>query len=216
MADSEASLAAMRVSSVHCYVLHRDDPATHPAEIARTLAALVDRGYADTVGVSNWTPERIVQLMRELHLIDGPRLAVVSNYGGLAVPTAPTRWPGVRSSTPDLLDLAHTAGFRIFGWSALSAGYFTDDRFRPEFAGAENLRRRSALWESAADAGVTPVEVLIRALATVDSAFVPVVSTRNPDRLRLLCAAAAAPALDDAVARFRHALRAVDAPTPSW
>ena len=111
----------------------------------------------------------------------------MSNYGGLAVPTAPAEWPGVRSSTPELVRLAHYEDFRILGWSSLSSGYFTDNRPHLEFAGVENQRRRSTLWRVADEAGAAPIAVLIRALATMDPAFVPVVSTRSPTASLPLC-----------------------------
>jgi aryl-alcohol dehydrogenase-like predicted oxidoreductase len=216
IADVESSLAALQVSSVHCYLLHRDDPATPVAEIARTLNSIVRLGHAETVGVSNWTPTRAAELAGELRSIDGPPLAIVSNYGGQAVPTAPGEWPGVRSSSPELLRLAHYEDFRVLGWSSLSGGYFTDHRPHPGFAGAENVRRRLALWQVAEEAGVAPIAVLVRTVATLDTAFVPVVSTRSPDRIRSLCAAAADRSLDEAVARFSDALRAGAAAAPRW
>ncbi len=216
MEDLELSLATLRVSSVHCYLLHRDDPGTPIADIARTLTSIVRVGKATSVGVSNWTPVRVAELATELRTIDGPALAVVSNYGGLALPTAPAEWPGVRSSTPELVRLADYEDFRILGWSSLSSGYFTDSRPHLEFAGVENQRRRSTLWRVADEAGAAPIAVLIRALATMDPAFVPVVSTRSPDRIRSLCAAAVDHSLDDAVARFRESLGASRATAPKW
>ena len=216
MKDLELSLATLRVSSVHCYLLHRDDPGTPIADIARTLTSIVRVGKATSVGVSNWTPVRVAELATELRTIDGPALAVVSNYGGLALPTAPAEWPGVRSSTPELVRLAHYEDFRILGWSSLSSGYFTDSRPHLEFAGVENQRRRSTLWRVADEAGAAPIAVLIRALATMDTAFVPVVSTRNPGRIRSLCAAAVDHSLDDVVTRFRQALGASRATAPKW
>jgi aryl-alcohol dehydrogenase-like predicted oxidoreductase len=216
MDDVESSVAALRVPSVHCYLLHRDDPGTPVSEIAPTLTSIVRLGHAATVGVSNWMPTRVAELAAELRSIDGPPLAVVSNYGGLAVPTGAPEWPGVRSNSPELLRLAHYEDFRVLGWSSLSAGYFTDHRPHPGFAGIENLRRRSTLWQVAEKAGVAPIAVLTRTLATMDAAFVPLVSTHSPDRIRTLCAAAMDRSLDDAVARFTNALGAGAATVPKW
>jgi aryl-alcohol dehydrogenase-like predicted oxidoreductase len=216
MADVQSSLTALGVSSVHCYLLHRDDPATPVGEIALTLNSIVRLGYAATVGVSNWTPTRAAELACALRSIEGPPIAVVSNYGGLAVPTTSPEWPGVRSSSPELLRLADYEDFRVLGWSSLSSGYFTDHRPHPEFAGAENVRRRLALWQVAKDAAAPPVAVLMRTVATMNAAFVPVVSTHSPDRIQTLCAAAADHTLDGAVARYTKALGAGTVTVPKW
>ena len=215
-ADVKASLAALGVSAVDCYLLHRDDPATPVEDIAHTLADVVGNGYAASVGVSNWTPTRVAELVRRLRSVSGQQLAAVSNYGGLAVPTAPAAWPGVRSSTPQLLRLAHREDFQVLGWSSLSAGYFTDDRPHPEFAGTGNDRRRTLLRQCAAESEVLPAAVLIRTLATEHPSFVPVFSTRSPDRVRLLCTAAEDVSLDDVVAQFRRALQTIEETPPNW
>ncbi|MCU1439683.1 MAG: aldo/keto reductase [Rhodoglobus sp.] len=216
VADALASLDALRIPAVDCYLLHRDDVAHPIDDIASTLAEIVALGYAKRIGVSNWDEARVRELGQALRSLGGPALAVVSNYGGVAVPTAPAEWPGVRSTTPELLRLAHDEGFEVLGWSSLSSGFFTKSGGLPEFAGPENQRRRALLHSIAADADVMPAAVLVRALATLDPAFIPVFATRSPDRARQLCIDAQEERLDESVERFTIAVRAVDQIIPKW
>ena len=57
--DIEASLKALKVSYVDCLLLHRDDPLKKPEEIITFMNEIVSRGYARSIGVSNWKAERI-------------------------------------------------------------------------------------------------------------------------------------------------------------
>ncbi len=59
--DIEASLNALKVSYVDCLMLHRDNPLKRPEEIITFMNEIIQKGYAKTIGVSNWKWERIEQ-----------------------------------------------------------------------------------------------------------------------------------------------------------
>jgi aryl-alcohol dehydrogenase-like predicted oxidoreductase len=217
MHDLATSLAALGVFEVGGYLLHRDDPKRDVTGIAQTLAEIVRLGYAKRVGVSNWPVDRVLALEDALAAEGGPALAIVSNYGGLAIPTAQGEWPGTRSTSEELLRLAADRGFDVLGWGALSSGFFSSNgESHPEFAGGENQRRRTALNSIAADAGVPPIELLARTVAIMHPHLTPVFSTRSPERLRQVCRASIDSRLDGAVSRLMLTIREGEFIAPAW
>jgi len=61
LSDMQRSLDNLRCDCVDMYWLHRDDPARPVEDILETLTDLVERGMTRHVGVSNWTPARILE-----------------------------------------------------------------------------------------------------------------------------------------------------------
>ncbi len=57
--DIEASLKALNLSYVDCLLLHRDNTMKQPEEIITFMNEIVTRGYARSIGVSNWKTDRI-------------------------------------------------------------------------------------------------------------------------------------------------------------
>ena len=60
LSDMQRSLDNLRTNCVDMYWLHRDDPVRPVEDILETLTDLVERGMTCHVGVSNWTPARIL------------------------------------------------------------------------------------------------------------------------------------------------------------
>ena len=58
--DISRSLDNLRTGCVDIYWLHRDDASRPVEDILETLTGLVEDGMTRHVGVSNWTPERIL------------------------------------------------------------------------------------------------------------------------------------------------------------
>lgn len=61
MGDMKRSLDNLRTDKVDIYWLHRDDEKRPVADILETLTEIAENGYAGMVGVSNWTPARIME-----------------------------------------------------------------------------------------------------------------------------------------------------------
>ena len=61
LSDISRSLDNLRTDCVDIYWLHRDDVTRPVRDILETLTDLVERGMTRHVGVSNWTPERILE-----------------------------------------------------------------------------------------------------------------------------------------------------------
>lgn len=64
MDDMQRSLDNLRTGCVDIYWLHRDDPSRPVEDIMETLTELVEKGMTRNIGVSNWTPARIVAAQR--------------------------------------------------------------------------------------------------------------------------------------------------------
>lgn len=63
LSDIRRSLDALRTDHVDLYYLHRDDPNRGVRDILETLTELRASGLASHVGVSNWRPERVREII---------------------------------------------------------------------------------------------------------------------------------------------------------
>merc|ERR1719375_28536 len=59
-AELKASLAALDVPYVDCFMLHRDNERVDVGRVVRYLNSVVRRGFAKSYGFSNWSFERVV------------------------------------------------------------------------------------------------------------------------------------------------------------
>jgi aryl-alcohol dehydrogenase-like predicted oxidoreductase len=100
----EASLQALGVDSIGLYQHHRPDPEVPYAETMGGLAALLEAGLVQRVGISNADPDQI----RLAHEILGDGLVSVQNQLS----------PSFRSSLPEL-DLCTELGLAFLPWSPL-------------------------------------------------------------------------------------------------
>jgi len=105
----EASLARLRVETIDLYQIHRPDPLTHPAEVARALDRLRTAGKIREAGVSNYTPAQTQALSAHL-----PFPLATSQPEYSALHTAPM-WDGT-------FDLCAAVGMTPLLWSPLAGG----------------------------------------------------------------------------------------------
>ena len=59
LGDFYTSCDQLQVEKIDMYLLHRDDPSVPVGEIMDILQEIVDTGCVRTIGVSNWSVERI-------------------------------------------------------------------------------------------------------------------------------------------------------------
>lgn len=162
-AACEASLRRLGVDHVDLYQVHRPDLFVHPDELADTLTALVERGLATAVGVSNYTVHQTVALQACLDLplaSTQPELSAVQ-LGAL------------RDGT---LDHAMATGLTVLAWSPLAGG---------RLATGEGLRHDllGVLDELAERGGVTRSAVALAFVLAHPSAPVAIVGTQRAARL---------------------------------
>jgi len=105
----DASLQRLGIDHVDLYQVHRRDFLTHPADLAATLARMVESGKVRTIGVSNYSPAETAALRKYLPV---PIVSTQPEYSPLA--TGPL-FDGT-------IDQAMAEQMAIFAWSPLAGG----------------------------------------------------------------------------------------------
>jgi predicted oxidoreductase len=170
-AACEASLRRLGVDHVDLYQVHRPDLLTHPAELAATLTALVERGLTRHVGVSNFTVAHTRALLAHLDL---PLATVQPELSPLHVEP-------VLDGT---LDLCAEIGATPLAWSPLGGGRLLDDDPDGRTAAVAEVLDRLAGRE-----GVDRQAVALAWVMGHPSRPVPIIGTQRPDRIRAAGAA---------------------------
>jgi predicted oxidoreductase len=188
----EASLRRLGVDHVDLYQIHRPDLFAHPEEVAGALAALVDRGLARTVGVSNHTVAQTRALAAHLPF----PLATTQPEYSLA------HLDPLRDGT---LDLCAETGMVPLAWSPLGGGRLVSgEGVRPGLL--------TAVDAVAAEHGLDRAGVAVAFVCAHPTRPVALVGTGDPDRLRALVAAAAVPLDRATVYRLVEAAEGVPLP----
>lgn len=164
LAEADESRDRLGVSRIDVVLLHRDSPGVSIEEIADTLNDLVNNGYAECVGVSNWPAKRLVDLADEM--ADRHLPLIVSYQQSLAVPRTPL-WPGSRHVDPDLEGVIESRNLPLLAWAAQARGFFTGTTDLPNpgqgdpFDTAENRARRKRCQMLADDLAMRPETVAL-------------------------------------------------------
>ncbi|MCC5950779.1 MAG: aldo/keto reductase [Acidimicrobiia bacterium] len=108
----EDSLRRLQVDHVELYQIHRADLFTHPAEVADTLADLIERELIEAVGVSNHTPAQHRALAAHLEVRGVPLVSTQPEYSAAVLDP-------LRDGT---FDLAAEADLVPLVWSPLAGG----------------------------------------------------------------------------------------------
>jgi predicted oxidoreductase len=164
----EASLRRLGVDHVDLYQVHRPDVLTHPADLARTLESLVERGLVRHVGVSNFTVTHTEALRAHLRI---------------PLATTQPRFSAVHLDPIDdgTLDLCMGAGITPLAWSPLGGGSLVGPAPEGDVRGAAVARVLDRLAERE---GVTPTAVALAWLLHHPAGVVPIVGTQRVERIR--------------------------------
>ncbi len=161
----EASLRRLGTDHLDLFQVHRPDVLTHPAEVARTLEALVSSGKTRAVGVSNYTPAQTAALMTHMDL---PLASLQPEFSPLAI----------EPLVDGTLDLAMQHGSSVLAWSPLAGGRLgaPDD---------ERTRRVCAELDAHASRyGVSRAAAAYSWVMAHPAGIVPIVGSQRPDRIR--------------------------------
>lgn len=170
----EDSLRRLQTDRLDLYQIHRPDLFAHPAEVAATLARLVEEGKVLALGVSNHTPAQHEALAR--HLADhGLTLATTQPEYSVA------RLDPLRDGT---FDLAMREGVTPVVWSPLAGGRVaTGQGLRPELVAVlDGIAEREGVDRSA---------VALAFVLAHPSRPVALVGSQRPERLVALAGAPA-------------------------
>ena len=161
----EASLKALGVDSIGLYQHHRPDPDVPYAETMGGLAALLEAGLVQRVGISNADPDQI----RLAHEILGDGLVSVQNQLS----------PSFRSSLPEL-EVCTELGLAFLPWSPLGGMRSAAD------LGSDH----GAFGQVAERYGVSPQRVCLAWLLSLSPVCLPIPGASRPESVQDSAAAA--------------------------
>jgi len=164
--DLTGSLDRLGVPAVDIYLVHRDRREVPVGEIIDALAAQVSAGRARSIGVSNWTPERLDAAIMYADRHGLPSIAWSSPSLALAQPVHPP-WPGTVDAGDDASRSWYaTHATRLEAWSPTANGYFAADadlgsRRLRAYRTPANEARRARAAEFGATRGLTATQVAL-------------------------------------------------------
>jgi aryl-alcohol dehydrogenase-like predicted oxidoreductase len=188
----EGSLERMGIETIDLYYQHKDDQTVPLADSLGAFDALVDQGKVRTVGLSNFTAERVDEAMQ------------VTRSDGLAAPSALQPWYNMvereRFEGP-LRDAASRGGLAVFPYYSLANGFLTGKyRSRDDLGksvrgmrNAEYMEGRgmgvlAALDEVAADTGAALATVALAWTMAQPGITAPIASATSVEQLGELLA----------------------------
>jgi predicted oxidoreductase len=166
----ENSLRALRTDRLDLLLIHRPDPLLEADSIALTFARLQQSGKVRYFGVSNHAPHELDLVHERLREVG---LVVATNQIEASLLCT-------RSIDDGTLSQAQRLRFRPMAWSPLAGGGLMA---QPAVA--------AVLKQIATDRGATPEQIAIAWLLRHPAGIIPVLGTRNTDRIAALAKAPA-------------------------
>lgn len=137
--DLTKSLERLQTDYIDMYALHRDDPAVPAGEVIEALNEHIASGAVKTIGVSNWTWQRI-QEANDYAAANGlVGFSFSSPNFSLAKANEPF-WAGCVSADDETCAWHESNQIPLFSWSSQARGFFTG-RFSPEIRDNADLVR---------------------------------------------------------------------------
>ncbi|WP_235781363.1 aldo/keto reductase [Sinomonas notoginsengisoli] len=181
----DGSLTRLGVDAIDVYYAHFDDPETPLEESIAAMSELVDQGKVRTIGISNYSADRIREWLKitEREQFHAP-VAVEPQYS-LAE----------REIEADILPLAREHGLAVMPYYSLAHGFLTGkyavgqavDSPRAGDASKYLTPRGEAilgaLTQVAAEQSVEPAAVALAWLAAQPGVVAPIASARNANQL---------------------------------
>lgn len=156
----DASLDRLKIDHVDLYQVHRRDLLTHPADLAETLARMIETGKVRTIGVSNYSPAETTALQAFLPV---PLVSTQPEFSALH--TAPL-FDGT-------LDQAMCARMTVLAWSPLAGGRLSGG----DHPVAALLAAQGARYGTDATAAALSWAMVHPA------GIIPIIGTQTPDRI---------------------------------
>ena len=163
----EDSLRRLGTECLDLYQVHRPDVLTHPAELARTLEALVASGKVRAVGVSNFTPAQTAALVAHLQV---PLASTQPEFSPLVLDPV----------TDGTLDLAMQHTLSVLAWSPLAGGRLAEH----DSADGRAARVCAELDAQAQRHGVSRAAAAYSWLMAHPAGVIPIVGSQQPSRIR--------------------------------
>lgn len=176
----EASLRRLGVEAIGLYQFHRPDPSVPYAESVGALVELLDEGKILMAGVSNASPDQVVEANT---VLDGRLVSVQNQFS-----------PVFRSSEPELR-LCERLGIAFLPWSPLGG-----------IAQADALGGRQATFQRAADdLGVSVQQLTLAWMLATSPVVIPIPGASRPSSAVSSAAAAGLTLAEETVALLDRA-----------
>ncbi|MCG9894489.1 MAG: aldo/keto reductase, partial [Fimbriimonadaceae bacterium] len=185
-------LDRLQLDSVDLYYLHRDDPRTPLDEIADLLHEIVTEGKAKTVGVSNWSIDRLRGLLLLTESRGLTRPAALQNSWSLAVPNWSQDGIGdTRCLTAGNAAALAGLGVVTFAYSPTASGWFAGRSAWGSYDRPDNFARRDRVAARSKETGLSPTTLALAWLVNRPCPVVPILGTGDPAHLSEALAALA-------------------------
>ncbi|MGY9058946.1 MAG: aldo/keto reductase [Candidatus Puniceispirillales bacterium] len=120
----EISMDRMNISKADIYIMHRDNLDVPVSEFVDSLNEIVDLGYTNVIGVSNWSLERFKKADQWAVNSNKHGLDILNNNLSLARMMKPL-WAGcITANDPEVLKYLKESQKTHISWSSQARGYF--------------------------------------------------------------------------------------------
>lgn len=191
-AEIQTSLERLRTDYIDLYALHRDDASLTVGEIVEMMNEYIDSGTIHAIGVSNWTPTRLLEANRyaaEHGLVgftfNSPNLS-------LAKPKEPY-WNGVLYVDEEMASMHENTMLPCLSWSPLARGFFSG-RFSPDaitdkdiarvFYSDDNWAKYDRAEKLAAEKGLSTAEIALAYVANQSYPTAIIAGARTMEELQ--------------------------------
>lgn len=183
--DVEQSLDRLGVPALALWITHRDDPSRPVAEIVAAVEQMRTAGLLRWYGVSNWSTERIQELVRLRDAGHAPGFVATQAAFAAAAPRPDLLAPDLVAADGPMLAAHRKAQLTLFAYSAQAKGWFADAPGAvPAYDSAENRRVRDVIREVATTTGAQPTQVALAVLLELDVSLRLIVGCSSPSRLQ--------------------------------
>ena len=205
---ADASLSRLGVDVIDLYFAHFDDPSVPIADTVGAFSELVDAGKVRSIGVSNYSAERIDEWFAATEAGGYHRAVALQPHYNLVE----------RTFEADLRARAERYGLGVLPYFGLAKGFLTG-KYRAGGPAVDSPRAKAAagylderggrvlaaLDEIAADHGVDPASVALAWLREQPTVAAPIASARTTEQLEPLLASAVLDITPAEVARLTDA-----------
>lgn len=133
--DVAQSLEALQRDSIDVYLLHRDNPAVPVGEIMDALGEFTAKGILRSIGVSNWTYQRIAQA-NDYAAAHGltPFSSSQMQWSLAQINPENDNFKELPHITPEELECYRQSDLTLMAWSSQAGGVISKMISRPDFS----------------------------------------------------------------------------------
>ncbi|MDA0745064.1 MAG: aldo/keto reductase [bacterium] len=180
------SLARLKTESIDILLAHHDDRNTPLLDTWKTFTQLVESGKVKCAGISNYHPERIIELVQLINKHNLAPIDAVQLKYSVIDPAENADFDKLVALNAKMRETlaTHVPNTIVFGYAPLLGGLFekdTDRKFPTAYDTPQNRQQVETIRQAAENAGISASAYVLK--ETVDNGIIPVTSTRNPERL---------------------------------